>query len=200
MYACVGYCAVLCQRAPSCGSFDPVNCRTGCSLMMPSICNRASVAARTCDQLKPELRDYDDLGRIVSSGDNSAFEVGMGSLAGYGLCTTASDCTSPLGCAAATNTCTTCTSDDDCKQSFGKYACMPTGCAQIQCRTNTDCTSTLTATCNAETNKCVACLTDAECTSSFSPHCEPTTNRCVACRTSADCKAPTPTCTSNYCR
>jgi hypothetical protein len=105
--ACAEYCSKLCNRAPTCGSFDATTCVSGCLEVDPEICNSASVEARTCAELEPELRFYDEAGR-----DPGVSVAGPGS--SYGLCEDADDCEEPLGCSLATNTCATCETDEDC--------------------------------------------------------------------------------------
>ena len=113
-YACADYCATLCTRAPSCGTFDPKRCAQGCTIQSPAICNSASVDARTCDQLKPELRDYEDTARAEQNG--SHVSVGFGGTNRYGLCTKAEDCALPQGCNLATNVCSACADDTECER------------------------------------------------------------------------------------
>src|SRR5262245_17657146 len=49
-FLCASYCSAFCSRIPECGSFDSALCNLGCEAH-PVLCNPASVAARTCDQL-----------------------------------------------------------------------------------------------------------------------------------------------------
>ncbi len=132
-YACADYCATLCTRAPSCGSFDAQLCAQGCTTQSPSICNAASVAARTCDQLKPELRLYEDSARAEQGGSH----ISHGDFGGtnpYGLCADADDCELPLGCTLITNTCSACAADADCKRAFGPYICSAEkACTKVAC-------------------------------------------------------------------
>jgi hypothetical protein len=92
--------------------------------------NPDSVAARTCDQLKPELRISEDRGRALhSSGDDAVF----GTSSTFGLCNTTADCSGPVpqSCDLATNVCRPCATDADCKTDFGAHACAPDGTCKI---------------------------------------------------------------------
>jgi hypothetical protein len=104
-HACATYCGAFCARAPECGSFDGQRCLEGCSYGQPPVCNAASVAARTCDQLKPEARLYDDLGDSLQRESDFAYFSSPDAYLAYGLCREARDCTAPLTCSLATNTC-----------------------------------------------------------------------------------------------
>jgi hypothetical protein len=93
--------------------------RAGLHDVVAPDCNAASVAARTCDQLKPELRNYEDSARAERSGSDVAVHGSIGNA--YGLCADADDCELPLGCTLSTNTCSACASDADCDRGFGSY-------------------------------------------------------------------------------
>jgi hypothetical protein len=207
-YACADYCATLCTRAPECGSFDSKKCASGCASESPTICNPASVAARSCDQLKPEIRSYQQRAEVEESGGHVA-SGGFGS--SYGLCLDASDCDAPLGCVVESNTCGSCTADADCA-SYTPQACsenkecVRVGCVKDadcpkfcdaashecgECRNDSDCTFSFAPACNTETSKCVTCTKDADCAKSpIGSRCESTSNRCVECLGSADCADP----------
>jgi len=182
-YACADYCATLCARAPSCGSFDSNLCAQGCTTQSPSICNAASVAARTCDQLKPELRDYEDTARAEH--DGSHIQIGFGGTNHYGLCTKADDCELPLTCALSTNTCSACASDTDCKRAGGKYVCSSEkACLEVSCLTDADCFGRV---CDADSHECVECRGDADCKSVYGA-CDTATSECVECTSDANCE------------
>jgi len=208
IYDCSVYCAALCQRAPECGTFDPSFCLRGCANGDPPVCNAASVAARTCDQLKPELREYEERGRSLSS-NNSVFIGGTSDPKAFGLCKTGDDCALPLGCSVATNTCAPCAADSECLHTFDKYSCSPKSeCVKVDrlsdadcplgvcdtphtcvdCRTDADCKFGFLA-CNP-TSECVQCTRNEHCTMSPFKVCDATTFRCVECLTDADCSAP----------
>lgn len=204
-YACVDYCATLCTRAPSCGSFDPASCATGCAYLGAPICNAASVAARSCDQLKPELRLYEEAAQALREGDE-LIHIGSGPM--NGLCRTGQDCLPPLGCSAQTNTCGACEADVDCTRQFETYICSAEKqCTAVSCASDTDCALGF---CNLATHECgdcrssadcqgvfkacepvsatcVECLSDAECTREYAARCEVGRNRCVECLSNADC-------------
>jgi len=101
---CARYCTEFCVWAAACGTFDQQVCLEGCTYEGPPICNSASVSARTCDELKPEARTYDDVGHLLQEGGDFAFG-GSASLSTYGLCLTARDCEATEMCALETNTC-----------------------------------------------------------------------------------------------
>ncbi len=189
---CASYCSAFCQRVPTCGAFDETLCLQGCAIVQPPICNPASVAARTCDQLKPEARNYQDTASTQNSGGASF--VGASPQA-YGLCESASDCPSSQACSMATSTCGPCKTNADCSQLPGlSYACLSGGtCAMVDCLTTADCVEEV---CSAQ-YKCVQCVTDADCAASpvgqFAPKCGPG-NLCGACVTDADCAASGGTC------
>lgn len=206
-YACIDYCATLCQRGPTCGSFDASLCATGCMIEGPPICNAASVAPRTCDQLKPELRSYQDTAQVIADG-GEVIGGGSGTGAVYGLCRTGQDCQAPLGCSPLTNTCAPCATDTDCQRTSGTYSCSPDGaCVEaactrdldcplgvcdvtrhecIECRSNTDCRGLLTV-CQVATSTCVECDTDVTCTRPDAKRCDPVSHRCAECLNNFDC-------------
>ncbi len=189
-YACADYCATLCTRAPSCGSFDAQLCAQGCTTQSPSICNAASVAARTCDQLKPELRLYEDSARAEQGGSH----ISHGDFGGtnpYGLCADADDCELPLGCTLITNTCSACAADADCKRAFGPYICSAEkACTKVACASDEDCPGRI---CDAQRHVCAECREDAHCPG-FYKRCNPKTATCGQCRTDADCGDTVPRC------
>ncbi|MGH7438340.1 MAG: hypothetical protein ACRENE_21870 [Polyangiaceae bacterium] len=153
LYECGAYCVAFCQRIPTCGAFDEQACLTGCERLKPVICNPASVAARTCDQLKPEGRAYDE----AAKGQSSFATPGV-----YGLCLDPSECSPGQACAVSTNTCGPCQTDAECAQGIGTlYACGAGGsCAMVQCVSSVDCTG---SPCDVATHTCVECLTSADC-------------------------------------
>jgi len=204
VYDCAQYCTALCRRGPSCGTFSESFCDTGCASYGPPVCNVASVAARTCDQLKPELRTYEDRGRDLSQ-PGTVSGGGVGSPAAFGLCKDARDCTAPLGCASATNTCAPCAADAECAQgTIFKYRCSSSAaCVQVECLTAADCSSVFPA-CDPTTFKCVDCLRDEDCTASSvlsaGKKCDVPNRTCVQCLTEADCSGATPRCDpSHFC-
>jgi hypothetical protein len=172
---CAEYCGTLCERAPKCGTFDAKACVTGCASSSPSICNAASVAARTCDQLKPEIRLYERRG-TPSDGDSAS--GGFLSPSSFGLCEEAEDCEAPLGCSQATNTCAACETNDDCAHDYGAYICNDAQeCEKVACVADKDCI--LDRPCNTETHECGECRKDADCTLSFRPVCDTKTLKCI---------------------
>jgi hypothetical protein len=114
--ACTDYCVTFCQRIPECGSFDSRLCFAGCMDLGPTICNAASVDARTCDDLKPEARTFEHAAQASEEG--AAFGSVISSPSVYGLCTSFDDCEAPLGCSEATNTCAPCVGDSECNFAF----------------------------------------------------------------------------------
>jgi hypothetical protein len=209
VYDCAQYCTTLCTRGPECGTFDSSLCVEGCAAEQPTICNTASVPARSCEQLKPELRLYEDNGRAQQSGGEV---VSFSSPKAFGLCRTGTDCELPLSCLAATNTCGPCEADADCARDAGsQYACAPQKeCIKVACLTDGDCYGHFCDTqrhacidcrmdadckeylpgCNAETAKCVMCTRDEHCTGTPFPRCNTATNRCAECVSNADCSDP----------
>jgi hypothetical protein len=203
-YACADYCATLCERAPSCGSsFNTLTCATGCATLLPPICNAASVAARTCDQLKPEIRRYQDAGTPaqptsgegsgsgdnVSSGDSSS---PSSSASESGLCRSAEDCEAPLGCSTANNTCAACKNDADCAHRTNAYICSPEkACVRVQCESDDDCGSG--GFCDVERHICGDCHSNADC-GGFQHLCDPVTAKCSQCASNADCDEFGPRC------
>jgi hypothetical protein len=148
---CAEYCGTLCERAPQCGTFDAEACVTGCASTSHSICNPASVAARTCDQLKPEIRLYDLIGK--PDGDDA---VGGGSPSRFGLCKEAEDCDAPLGCSQATNTCVTCKANEDCAHDDDVYVCNDDQeCEEVECVADKDCPLSSRPVCDTKTFTCV---------------------------------------------
>ncbi len=188
-YACADYCATLCTRAPDCGSFDQGACARGCASQYHAICNPRSVAARSCDQLKPELRLYDEAG---NAGPNEEVVGNIGSGARYGLCETAADCTAPDGCSSNTNTCGPCRTDAACENGIFAHACMAGACVKVDCLKDADCYGG--DFCETTLHVCGDCHSAADCTSSFRPICSATSATCIGCEVNADCKdqfAPT---------
>jgi hypothetical protein len=186
MVACGSYCVTFCQRIPSCGSFDGQACLDGCERVKPLICNAASVAARTCDQLKPEGRIYEQ-----AANTRGGFS-GFATPAAYGLCESSMDCPSGQACGLSTNTCNgACMTDADCAGGPGAaYACGPGGkCTKVECVTSADCTG---SPCDTTHHTCVGCLTDADCSLSAPLGlglCSPG-QMCVACLSNANCPSP----------
>jgi Cys-rich repeat protein len=199
MVDCEGYCAAFCERAPTCGAFDAKLCLEGCALVKPPICNPASVAPRTCDQLKPEARSYQDAATAKNSGTGFASFAQPGS---YGLCESASDCTSGMVCVLATNVCGPCKADADCSPTTGlASACLSGVCTQVECLTSSDCFGG--GVCDTTQHMCVPCLTAADCSGftvagSPGPMCT-AAHQCVQCLSSADCGAGT-TCMAGVCQ
>lgn len=77
----------------------------------------------------------------------------------------------------------------------------------VQCRNSDDCAAvTPGATCNQETNKCVApidgktCTTKADCTDPALPACKISSGECVECISSRDCPAAGAVCRANTCQ
>jgi hypothetical protein len=201
VYDVAEYCATACQRATECGTFDAKLCVTGCALIRPQIHNPKSVAARTCDQLKPEVRSYEDRGRAQQSGSGTT-EGFAGTTNPYGLCETANDCADALGCDLETNTCAPCKTNADCDLGYGKQACTPDQkCQSAQCLEDADCPS-FSKKCDPGKYQCVECLADADCVGAvLGSKCEVTAGKCVQCVTSADCVGSLPNCsaTSHFC-
>lgn len=201
-YACADYCSALCDRGPSCGGFNKRACTAGCATAYKTVCNAASVAARSCDQLKPELAIYEDRARsYITESWHSSYYVQTG------VCATASDCPATLGCSAETNTCAACTTDAQCVQSndgqYIRHACTNGACGDADCLIDTDCYK---GWCDANGHVCRDCRTDADCTVSIWPVCNPATFMCVDCTNNAQCVASSngifTTCdlTTNSCR
>jgi len=115
-FLCASYCSAFCSRIPECGSFDGALCKLGCE-SSPVLCNPAAVAARTCDQLKVEAREYEEAARRLQGGGDPAPPPPRGpALTTYGLCGGRLDCGSgPARCSKVTNTCGgSCSSAADC--------------------------------------------------------------------------------------
>lgn len=208
LYACSEYCASLCERAAACGPFDAGLCARGCAVD-PAICNAQSVAPRSCEQIEPEARWYEDTGRDSASGEDSVLISAGGAPTGFGLCEDAAPCEGQLGCSATTNTCAPCTSDAECARARsprsyrcnadrlcveveclddggcpGRYCDLATNTC-VRCRSDADCDSFLPA---CQAGKCVACTVDQHCARyTTRPRCDATTNGCVECRTNSDC-------------
>lgn len=189
--ACANYCGTLCDRAPSCGTFDAAACVRGCSESSHSVCNAASVAARSCDELKPEIRNYEARGNVGPNEEIVSGGVGPS----YGLCRSGEDCDAPLGCSPATNTCEACESDADCTREYPSYVCTEAHeCAEVECLSDADCFG-LEKICDAETNECVGCETDTHCKNHpVGSRCLPEVRQCGDCVTNADCPAKSPRC------
>lgn len=213
-YACADYCATLCTRAPECGSFDARKCAIGCAAERPQICNPASVAARSCDQLKPELRSYDRRAEL-EQGSGIAVPSGPDSSTSYGLCRTGGDCQLPLGCSAVTSTCSACEADAECAQPGGHYACSAMNeCTKVACLVDADCSlsfsgisfcdgtlhvcgechsnadckhAILGGVCDEAAMKCVGCVDDGDCTKD-APRCDTGRQTCELCESDKDCK------------
>lgn len=181
--ACAQYCTTLCNRAPTCGTFNANDCLVGCLEVEPSVCNPASVNARTCDQLKPELRFYESRG--TPSGGDSASGVGDGT--SFGLCTGADDCEALLGCSRQTNTCAPCKTNEDCAAPNGSYVCNDEQeCEAVECVVDDDCS--LGRPCSPQTHECGECRGDEDCGSLLRGACDPTTLKCVDCNDDSDCR------------
>jgi hypothetical protein len=207
--ACSEYCVSLCERAAACGPFDAGLCARGCAVD-PAICNAQSVAPRSCEQIKPEARWYEDLGRDQASGGDSIVLSSGGVPSGFGLCEDAAPCEGQLGCSATTNTCAPCSSDAECARarSLREYRCSAEQlCVEVECLKDDDCYGRY---CDLGSNTCVRCRSDADC-DSFLPackegncvactrdehcadryttnqHCDAAANNCVECRSNSDC-------------
>lgn len=154
VHACADYCHEFCVWAASCGSFDQQICFEGCAYGTPPICNPASVAARGCDELKPEARMYDDIGRSLQEDDQIVLGGSFTDYSAYGLCVSARDCTLPEGCSLATNTCGACTQDSDCEDglSVTHHLCSSGQCLKVECLADDECVS---QHCDADTHTCV---------------------------------------------
>ena len=206
-YACGKYCSALCTRAPSCGAFDTTPCAEGCLLEKATLCNAASVPARSCDQLKPELRFYQE----AASAHRAEQDFG-GSLsnAAAGLCATKDDCAAPLGCSSKTNTCAPCEADAECSQAAGAAFCAANKqCTKAQCvvdaqcpkfcdtarhvcgecRSDAECAAPKQA-CDVASATCVSCTKDVQCNDGLNSLCDSQSHTCRACLTNADCKDP----------
>jgi hypothetical protein len=146
------------------------------------ICNPASVAARTCDQLKPELAAYEQDARAYLKGGFGQWGVSQ-----VNVCRNAEDCLLPAGCSTTTSTCSSCIDDSECRQNYGTHMCSNGQCVEVECLLDADCG--FRPTCNKSTHTCVECLTDAQCAkdSPWYPACDTTRNKCVACNTDAHC-------------
>lgn len=227
LYVCAEYCATLCTTAAACAPFDERLCTIGCA-SDPVLCNPKSVAARSCDQLKPEARRYEDLGRAQES-DSYDIEFGGTSLAPYGLCGDADDCEAPLGCSAETNTCAACVSDAECAKGFAlqPIVCTADGaCLEVECASDDDCfdgsscdaqthtciectrdeecadgiSASLRPVCEIEIKTCVQCTGDEHCASGFLPACDVENNDCVECTRNEHCSSPRGVCRTSESR
>jgi hypothetical protein len=158
-------------------------CAQGCASAEPFICNPASVPARTCDQLKPELRDYEDLGRSLNTpGDHGS---SGNSSTTYGLCSSNWECRGQR-CDLTTNVCAPCRVDADCKEDFGAHICAPDGsCMSVRCAEDADCSGG--DKCDPATHECARCLVDADCAGQIAPHCSRVKKSCVPCTADAHC-------------
>lgn len=210
---CASYCVAICHRAPECASFDEPLCLAGCGAEHVSICNPASVDARTCDQMKPEMRLYEEAGRALHDGDGFGASFGFGPQ--YGLCKNADDCEPPLSCSAETNTCGDCTTDAECDDGTLSQAhmCDQGACVEVECtnddhcfggfcdlaahvcgdcRDSSECSSSGAPACDVSTFTCVQCVEDSDCTggTAFGPLCNTARHSCVECVTNADCTSP----------
>ena len=199
-FACADYCGAICERAPSCGaSFDARACAIGCAESSPPVCNAASVEPRSCDQLKPELRRYTDLGHAELNrgpGEDNSFSGGYTDLSAYGLCNDRDDCEEGLGCDSGTNTCAACKTDSDCAAEYESYACNAESvCEKVQCVSDEDC---ILGVCLAGQHKCGDCRAAADCRAS-APLCDTVAAKCVECLTDSDCKESLrPHCDARY--
>lgn len=181
--ACSEYCVALCDRAPTCGSFDGQACVSGCLAVGPTICNAASVDARTCEQLKPEIRLYEEAGTETAGDHSAASSLG----ADYGLCRDVDDCEEPLGCSQQTNTCAACETNEDCAGAYDARLCNDANeCEAVECLSDGDCI--LGRPCNTETYECGECREDADCTSFSGGACDTKTLKCVECKQDSDCE------------
>jgi hypothetical protein len=189
---CASYCSTLCARAPMCGTFDEKLCLQGCAISPPPICNPASVAARSCDQLKLEARDYQGAANAANGNGTGGYVSGIAWLS-YGLCQYTNDCTSGMACLAATNTCGQCVANADCTDNLGtRYACQSGACQMVECLKNSDC-GISSQVCDTTHGNCVECVADADCASKITgtvfPKCSPS-HTCVGCLSNADCTSP----------
>ncbi len=171
--ACWGYCVAFCDEVADCAGFDEALCLVGCKDREPMICNALSVGARTCDQLKPEAREYDRAGEVLTSDDDGRSGVvtgGYHTLVDFGLCESANDCEEGGACSAATNTCGPCATDAECTKRSGEYLVSRAICsAERTCviapcgLTDDDCKSESHPFCDYESHSCVACTADTDC-------------------------------------
>jgi hypothetical protein len=185
-FACVGHCTALCKRAAQCATFEEEQCMIGCSVEHGSVCNEASVAARSCDQIKKEAQVYDFAGGAIKRGD--AYGVGSSGPASLGLCEGASDCEPPLACTLATNTCGECETDAECQREYSTqaYACSARACVAVACNVDDDCLGS--KICDSASHSCVDCRTSADCGQTLlSLACDVATSTCVQCVSNADC-------------
>ena len=207
VYDCAKYCVAFCQRVPSCGAFDQNLCLQGCGDENPLVCNPASVAARTCDQLKPEARDYQDLANALNNRMGGIIATSQQT---YGLCTDSSECSNGQGCVAATNTCAPCTTNAECAQQFGTYACKSGVCTTVDCLKNSDCIGASDPICDTSQYTCVECLTTPDCVGNpfgtslgGQPRKCDANHNCVDCLSNADCASfplPNLTCVNGACQ
>ena len=183
--ACAAYCHEFCVWASACGSFNQQTCIEGCAYEKPTLCNPASVAARTCDELKPEARMYDDIGQLLQGDSEFAYGGSFFNYREYGLCLEAQDCELPETCSLATNTCGACAEDADCDRGLSSkhYVCSTGQCLEVACVVDDDC---FTGRCRADTHTCVDCLADTDCDSFFTK-CNPETLECVRCLDDSQC-------------
>jgi len=186
VHECAAYCTEFCVWASACGSFDQQLCLEGCSYGEPDICNPASVAARTCDELKPEARTYDDRGRSLQ--DSGLGYAGFSDYTDYGLCRDADDCELPDACDLATNTCGACVQSSDCERLLGinPYLCSNGQCLEVDCVTDADCGIGFRL-CQPSTHTCVECLSNADCPSTYLSECDPESSKCVECLNDSHC-------------
>jgi len=185
VFRCAEHCASLCSRAPDCGEFDEPLCRQGCARFGPPVCNAASVPARTCDEIKPEARFYEQAIRALRDGD---FVDGVPPPSSLGLCRSSSDCRLGLACQPQTNTCGACSSNVDCvRDPLQAHLCANGSCVPVDCVADAGCFGT--EVCSAS-NECVQCRNDADCASVYRrPSCDVVSGECVECQSQEHCVA-----------
>jgi hypothetical protein len=188
---CPAYCEALCEAVVECG-LDAADCRVGCAVETPELCNLLSIEPRTCQELVDEASCYTLIGEggACSQGGltSGLCAPGSGSFAG--------PCADRV-CSPITNTCEPCTSDEQCASGVpgipgNVRACQEARCLQVECLGDGDCRfDEKSELCHTETHTCTACTTDDDCNEIDATCVE---GRCHACAEDDDCFGLTPMC------
>jgi hypothetical protein len=136
------------------------------------VCNAASIAPRSCDELKSELEIYQQEGRGQKTGDTFATSSDFQT----GVCTHQFECSGGTLCDLTTNLCSKCKSNADCAPLGASELCAPEGTC-VECVVDSDCTLPTLSRCKPDEHRCVQCSTDADCPI-YVPHCATSTGAC----------------------